>query len=63
MESINIMEHSIVTSIGLRLFPSEKDAAYAHIFKKTFLKFPMADVRDLENFDYAVPHSAKVKNP
>ena len=54
MESINIMQKSIGTSMLLRLFPSEKESAYAHIFKSTFLKFPMADIRGLENFNHAV---------
>lgn len=54
MESIKIMDNSIGTSMLLRLFPSEKDAAYAHIFKSTFLKFPMVDARGLENFNHAV---------
>ena len=48
------MDNSIGTSMLLRLFPSEKDAAYAHIFKSTFLKFPMVDARGLENFNHAV---------
>ena len=54
MESINIIIDSVKTSKRLRLFPSEKEAAYAHIFKSTFLKFPMADVRGLENFNHDV---------
>jgi len=54
MEQIQTMKDSVKTSVSLKLFKSEKESSYAHIFKSKYATFPMASCKDdLDNFNPA----------
>ena len=54
MEQIQTMKDSVETSVSLKLFKSEKEASYAHIFKSKYTTFPIASCKsDLDNFNPA----------
>ena len=53
MEILNVIKDSVETSVVLKLFKTEKDSAYAHVFHSNYMSFPMSQCRDLDNFNPA----------
>jgi len=53
MELIQVIIDSVDTSVDMNLFSSQKESAYAHIFKSTFTTLPISQCRDMDNFNPA----------
>ena len=53
MELIQVIIDSVDTSVDMKLFSSQKESAYAHIFKSTFTTLPISQCRDMDNFNSA----------
>ena len=51
MEPINIIQHSVDTSVNLKLFTSRKSSVYYHIFHSSYVKFPLSQLKTVDNFD------------
>jgi len=51
MEPINIIQHSVDTSVALKLFTSRKSSVYYHIFHSSYVKFPLSQLYSVDNFD------------
>jgi len=51
MEPINIIQHSVDTSVSLKLFTSRKSSVYYHIFHSSYVRFPLSQLKTLDNFD------------
>ena len=51
MEPINIIQHSVDTSVTLKLFTSRKSSVYYHIFHSSYVKFPLSQLYSVDNFD------------
>ncbi len=50
---INILQHSIDTSLSMKIFKNKEEASVAHIFKSKLLKIPLSIFKNNEvnNFD------------
>ena len=50
---INILQHSIDTSISMKIFKNKEEASVAHIFKSKLVKIPLSIFKNNEvnNFD------------
>jgi len=50
---INILQHSIDTSISMKIFKNREEASVAHIFKSKLVKIPLSIFKNNEvnNFD------------
>ena len=53
MEFLQDIRDSVETSVSMKIFSSLKVASYNHIFNSEFTMFPLANCRDLENFNPA----------
>ena len=51
MDPINIIQHSVDTSVDMKLFTTRKSAAYYHIFHSSYAKFPLSQLKTVDNFD------------
>jgi hypothetical protein len=51
MNYINIIQHSIGTSLNLKIFKNESDALFAHIYKSKLVKLPLSIFTNVDNFD------------
>jgi len=51
MEPINIIQHSVDTSVSLKLFTSRKSSVYYHIFHSSYVKFPLSQLYSVDNFN------------
>jgi len=51
MEYMNTLKDSVLTSVALKIFPSEESASRAHIFKTTFTVLNKSFWNDLQNFN------------
>lgn len=53
IDYINILQHSIDTSISMKIFKNKEEASIAHIFKSKLLKIPLSIFKNNEvnNFD------------
>jgi len=51
MEYMNTLKDSVLTSVALKLFPSEESASHSHIFKSTFTVLDKSSWNDLQNFN------------
>jgi len=51
MDPINIIQHSVDTSVDMKIFTSRKTAAYYHIFHSSYAKFPLSQLKTVDNFD------------
>ena len=49
MDYIQSLRDSVETSVGLKLFSSQKLAAYSHVFNTTYKMLSMSDCKTLEN--------------
>ena len=47
---MNTLKDSVLTSVALKIFPSEESASRAHIFKTTFTVLKKSLWNDLKNF-------------
>jgi len=52
-DNINILQHSIDTSISMKIFKNRKEASVAHVFKSKLLKISLSIFKNNEvnNFD------------
>jgi hypothetical protein len=52
-DNINILQHSIDTSISMKIFKNKEEASIAHIFKSKLLKIPLSIFKNNEvnNFE------------
>jgi hypothetical protein len=50
---VNILQHSIDTSISMKIFKNKEEASVAHIFKSKLVKIPLSIFKNNEvnNFD------------
>jgi hypothetical protein len=50
---INILQHSIDTSISMKIFKNKEDALIAHIYKSKLVKIPLNTFKNdkVDNFD------------
>ena len=48
---MNTLKDSVMTSVALKIFPSEETASRAHIFKTTFTVINKSFWNDLQNFN------------
>ena len=48
---MNTLKDSVLTSVALKIFPSEESASRAHIFKTTFTVLDKSFWNDLQNFN------------
>ncbi len=62
MEYMNTLKDSVMTSVALKIFPSEESASYAHIFKSTFTVLDKSLWKDLQNFNPDRLSNAPYKN-
>lgn len=54
MTSIQTIKDSVRTSVTIKLFKTDKESAYAHIFNSTLTTFPISACKDsLDNFNPA----------
>jgi len=53
MDSIETMQKSVGTSLLIKLFSSEKESAYYHIFHSKFTTLPISQCKDMDNFNPA----------
>ena len=51
MEFIKSIKDSVETSIAIKLFSSEKQSSYYHIFHSIFNTIPISQCRDMKNFN------------
>lgn len=51
MDYISVMQHSIDTSVNMKIFKNRGDASFAHIFKSSLVKIPLSRFTDVNNFD------------
>ena len=52
MDYISIVQHSIDTSVDMKIFKTRKDASFAHIFKSKLVKIPLSSFsKDVDNFN------------
>jgi ParB-like nuclease domain len=51
MDVVNIIQDSVDTSVTLKLFTSRKSSMYYHIFHSSYVKFPLSQLKTLDNFD------------
>ena len=51
MEPINIIQHSVDTSVDMKLFSTRKSSVYYHIFHSSYVKFPLSQLKTVDNFD------------
>jgi len=51
MNYINIIQHSIGTSLNLKIFKNKSDALFAHIYKSKLVKLPLSIFTNVDNFD------------
>ena len=55
------LRNSVKTSVFLKVFKNEKDAAHAHIFKSAPAKVPIAEFASVDNFTPARLQDSAVK--
>ena len=48
---INFLQHSIDTSVSMKIFKNREDACIAHIFKSKLVKIPLLAFTDVDNFN------------
>jgi hypothetical protein len=48
---VNILQHSIDTSVSMKLFKNRENASMAHIFKSKLVKIPLSKLKNVDNFD------------
>jgi hypothetical protein len=48
---INILQHSIDTSVDMKLFKTREEATMKHIFNSKLISFPLSKCKNLHNFD------------
>lgn len=53
MECLQTIKDSVETSVSIKLFSSLKISSYYHIFKSKFIRLPMSQCRNLDNFNPA----------
>jgi hypothetical protein len=53
METINIIQHSVDTSVDIKLFKTRQTSVYYHIFHSNFTMIPISQFRDMDNFNPA----------
>jgi len=60
---VNILQHSIDTSISMKIFKNRDEASVAHIFKSKFIKIPLSIFKNNEvnNFDLIRLQKSAVK--
>lgn len=51
METINIIQHSVDTSVDMKIFKTRQTSVYYHIFHSSYEKFPLSQLITLDNFD------------
>ena len=51
MDFISNVQHSIDTSIDMKIFKNRKDASLAHIFNSKLVQFPLSEFKNVDNFD------------
>ena len=51
MEPINIIQHSVDTSVDMKLFSTRKSSVYYHIFHSSYVKFQLSQLKTVDNFD------------
>jgi len=51
MDLKELINDSIETSVTLKLFKNKQESAYAHIYKSTYVMFPMSKCEELDNFN------------
>ena len=51
MDLKELINDSIETSVTLKLFKNKQESAYAHIYKSTYVMFPMSKCKELDNFN------------
>jgi ParB-like nuclease domain len=51
MDVVNIIQDSMDISVTLKLFTSRKSSVYYHIFHSSYVKFPLSQLKTLDNFD------------
>ena len=59
---MNTLKDSVLTSVALKIFPSEESASRAHIFKTTFTVLKKSLWNDLKNFNPDRLSNAPYKN-
>lgn len=48
---VNILQHSIDTSVSMKIFKNRENASMAHIFKSKLVKIPLSTFKNVDNFD------------
>jgi hypothetical protein len=58
---INFLQHSIDTSVDMKIFKNRQDASMAHIFKSKLVKIPLSAFTDVDNFNPTRLQNSAVK--
>jgi len=53
MEFLQDIKDSVETAVSIKLFASQKESSYAHIFHSTFESITISQCRDMDNFNPA----------
>jgi hypothetical protein len=53
MEFLQDIKDSVETAVSMKLFASQKESSYAHIFHSTFESITISQCRDMDNFNPA----------
>lgn len=53
MEFLQDIKDSVETSVSIKLFASQKESSYAHIFHSTFSSISISHCKDMDNFNPA----------
>ena len=51
MDLIDTLQDSVRTSVTLKLFRTKKSAMYYHIFHSRYVRFPLSQLKTVDNFD------------
>ena len=51
MDFLQDIKDSVETSVNIKLFSSEKQSSYSHIFHSSYEKFPLTQIKTLDNFN------------
>jgi hypothetical protein len=51
MDYIQVLQHSIDTSVSMKIFKNRENASMAHIFKSKLISFPLSKCKNLDNFN------------